>query len=138
MGSIFRVTTWGESHGGAIGAVVDGCPPGLALCAETIQAALDRRKPGEQAFATPRRESDQVEILSGVFEGKTTGTPIALLIRNRDADSGAYESLRSVSVPATGIIPSSKSTASGTTGGEGAPRVGKRRPAWRREPWPLW
>jgi len=102
MGSIFRVTTWGESHGGAIGAVVDGCPPGLALCAETIQAALDRRKPGEQAFATPRRESDQVEILSGVFEGKTTGTPIALLIRNRDADSGAYESLRSVFRPGHG------------------------------------
>lgn len=102
MGSVFRVTTWGESHGGAIGAVVDGCPPGLALCAETIQAALDRRKPGGQAFATPRREADQVEILSGVFEGKTTGTPIALLIRNRDVDSSAYESLRSVFRPGHG------------------------------------
>lgn len=102
IGTIFRVTTWGESHGGALGAVIDGCPPGLLLEEETIQRALDRRKPGGQRFATPRQEADRVEILSGVFEGKTTGTPIALLIRNRDADSSAYAHLRTVFRPGHG------------------------------------
>lgn len=102
LGTVFRVTTWGESHGGAIGAVVDGCPPGLPLSEETIQTALDRRKPGGQPFATPRQEADRVEILSGLFEGTTTGTPISLLIRNRDADSSAYENLRNVFRPGHG------------------------------------
>ncbi|PWB52910.1 MAG: chorismate synthase [Nitrosomonadales bacterium] len=90
LGTLFCVTSFGESHGPAIGCVVDGCPPGLALTAEDIQLDLDRRKPGTSRHVTQRRESDTVEILSGVFEGKTTGTPIALLIRNEDQRSKDY------------------------------------------------
>ncbi|MFY9261516.1 MAG: chorismate synthase [Gallionella sp.] len=90
FGTLFTVTSFGESHGAAIGCVVDGCPPNLALCAADIQTELDRRKPGTSRHVTQRRESDTVEILSGVFEGKTTGTPIALLIRNEDQRSKDY------------------------------------------------
>ncbi len=90
FGTLFTVTSFGESHGPAIGCVVDGCPPGLALCAEDIQHELDRRKPGTSRHVTQRREPDTVEILSGVFEGQTTGTPIALLIRNQDQRSKDY------------------------------------------------
>ncbi|NMG66738.1 chorismate synthase [Azoarcus indigens] len=90
LGTLFRVTSFGESHGPAIGCVVDGCPPGLALTAADIQAELDRRKPGTSRHVTQRREPDEVEILSGVFEGVTTGTPIALLIRNQDQRSKDY------------------------------------------------
>jgi len=93
FGHIFTVTSFGESHGPAIGCVVDGCPPGLALSAEDIQGDLDRRKPGTSRHVTQRQESDTVEILSGVFEGKTTGTPIALLIRNEDQRSRDYGNL---------------------------------------------
>lgn len=93
FGRIFTVTSFGESHGPAIGCVVDGCPPGLALSVEDIQKDLDRRKPGTSRYVTQRQESDTVEILSGVFEGKTTGTPIALLIRNEDARSRDYGNL---------------------------------------------
>jgi len=94
FGTVFRITTWGESHGPAVGVVVDGCPAGLALAAEDIQKDLDRRRPGQSSASTSRREADMVEILSGVFEGRTTGTPISLLVRNRDADSSAYDLLR--------------------------------------------
>ncbi|MBS1155091.1 MAG: chorismate synthase [Proteobacteria bacterium] len=90
FGHLFTVTSFGESHGPAIGCVVDGCPPGLAISAEEIQIELDRRKPGTSRHVTQRKESDSVEILSGVFEGKTTGTPIALLIRNEDQRSKDY------------------------------------------------
>ena len=90
IGSLFCVTSFGESHGAAIGCVVDGCPPGMALSAEDIQVELDRRKPGTSRHVTQRRESDTVEILSGIFEGKTTGAPIALLIRNEDQRSKDY------------------------------------------------
>src|SRR5712691_8836588 len=90
LGRLFCVTSFGESHGPAIGCVVDGCPPGMALSAEYIQKELDRRKPGTSRHVSQRRESDTVEILSGVFEGKTTGTPIALLIRNEDVRSKDY------------------------------------------------
>lgn len=83
FGNLFRITTWGESHGKGIGVVVDGCPAGLSLCEEDIQKFLDRRKPGQSKFTTQRRESDTVEILSGVFEGKTTGTPISMMVWNR-------------------------------------------------------
>ena len=93
FGHIFTVTSFGESHGPAIGCVVDGCPPGLALSSDEIQQDLDRRKPGTSRHVTQRQESDRVEILSGVFEGKTTGTPIALLIRNEDARSKDYGNL---------------------------------------------
>ena len=93
IGHLFAVTNFGESHGPAIGCVVDGCPPGLALTESDIQADLDRRKPGTSRHVTQRKEADQVEILSGVFEGKTTGTPIALLIRNQDARSKDYRAI---------------------------------------------
>lgn len=90
LGTLFTVTSFGESHGPAIGCVVDGCPPGLELCEADIQAELDRRKPGTSRHVTQRREPDTVEILSGVFEGRTTGTPIGLLIRNQDQRSKDY------------------------------------------------
>jgi chorismate synthase len=93
FGKLFCVTSFGESHGAAIGCVVDGCPPGLALTAADIQAELDRRKPGMSRHVTQRREPDSVEILSGVFEGRATGTPIALLIRNQDQKSHDYSAL---------------------------------------------
>src|SRR6478672_1865503 len=93
FGRVFTITSFGESHGPAIGCVVDGCPPGLALSVEDIQNDLYRRKPGTSRHVTQRQESDTVEILSGVFEGKTTGTPIALLIRNEDARSKDYGNL---------------------------------------------
>ena len=94
FGTLFRVTSWGESHGPAIGCVVDGTPPGLALSEKDIQIWLDKRKPGTSRFVTQRREPDQVSILSGVFEGKTTGTPISLLIANEDARSKDYSAIK--------------------------------------------
>lgn len=102
FGALFRVTTFGESHGKALGAVVDGCPPNLELSETDIQAELDRRRPAGHKASTPRAEEDRIEILSGIFEGKTTGTPIALMILNRDADSGAYDELREVFRPGHG------------------------------------
>src|SRR5499433_2152468 len=90
FGRLFTVTSFGESHGPAIGCVVDGCPPEMNLSAEDIQKDLDRRKPGTSRHVTQRKEEDKVEILSGVYEGRTTGTPIALLIRNEDARSKDY------------------------------------------------
>lgn len=89
-GKLFRVTTWGESHGPGVGAVIDGCPAGLSLSEDNIQKFLDRRKPGQSRYTTKRNEADTVEILSGVFEGKTTGTPISILIRNQDQRSRDY------------------------------------------------
>ncbi|MEJ2681611.1 MAG: chorismate synthase [Gammaproteobacteria bacterium] len=93
-GELFRVTTFGESHGTALGAIVDGCPPGLPLDASDLQGALDRRKPGTSTFTTQRREPDIVQILSGVFEGVTTGTPIGLLIENQDQRSKDYSEIK--------------------------------------------
>lgn len=99
FGTIFKITTWGESHGKGLGVIVDGCPAGLALCEEDIQRCLDRRKPGQNQFTTSRKEADQVEILSGVFEGKTTGTPISLLVRNTDQRSHDYGSIMDIYRP---------------------------------------
>lgn len=99
FGRIFCVTTFGESHGPAIGCVVDGCPPGMALTEEAIQPFLDKRKPGQSKFTTQRREDDKVQILSGVFEGKTTGAPIALLIQNTDQRSSDYEDIKTLFRP---------------------------------------
>src|SRR5512146_1714152 len=90
FGHLFRVTSFGESHGPAYGGVVDGCPPGIALTEADIQQELDRRKPGTSRHVTQRQESDRVEILSGVFEGRTTGTAIGLLVRNEDQRSKDY------------------------------------------------
>ena len=94
IGQLFRVTTFGESHGQALGAIIDGCPPNLALTEEDIQPELDRRKPGQSPYTTARREADEIQILSGVFEGKTTGTSIGLLIKNQDQRSQDYSNIK--------------------------------------------
>lgn len=99
FGTLFRITTWGESHGEGLGVVIDGCPPRIDLSNKDIQKELDRRKPGKGKGSSPRKERDRVEILSGIFEGKTTGTPISLLIRNEDVDSSSYEEWKEVFRP---------------------------------------
>ncbi|MBQ7926712.1 MAG: chorismate synthase [Lachnospiraceae bacterium] len=95
FGTLFKITTWGESHGKALGVVIDGCPAGLSLCEEDIQQYLDRRKPGTSTITTPRKEDDKVEILSGVFEGRTTGTPISLMVHNTSQKSADYSEIAS-------------------------------------------
>ncbi len=99
IGSIFRIATFGESHGGGVGVVVDGCPPRLPISVDDIQPDLDRRRPGQSRLVTQRDEADRVEILSGVADGRTTGAPIGLLVRNTDQNSGAYDHLRDVYRP---------------------------------------
>jgi chorismate synthase len=99
FGHIFRISTFGESHGGGVGVIVDGCPPRLALCEADVQGDLDRRRPGQSHLTTPRQEADRVEILSGTFEGVTLGTPIAMLVRNQDARPSAYEDMKDVYRP---------------------------------------
>ena len=100
IGKLFTVTSFGESHGPALGCVVDGCPPGMELCESDMQRDLDRRKPGQSRFTTQRREDDEVKILSGVFEGKTTGTPIGLLIENKDQRTKDYSKIKDQFRPA--------------------------------------
>ncbi len=97
LGTVFKITTWGESHGKAIGVVIDGCPAGLKINEEEINAALDLRAPGKTPYTYPKTESDRAELLSGVFEGKTTGAPIAILIPNKDVDSSKYEPIKDCS-----------------------------------------
>jgi len=99
LGDIFKISTWGESHGKGLGVVVDGCPAGLELSEEDIQKDLDRRKPGQSPFTTPRKEGDKVEILSGIFQGKTTGTPISMIIFNKNQRSKDYSKLKDVYRP---------------------------------------
>src|SRR5260370_1976375 len=98
-GQLFRVTTFGESHGGGIGVVIDGCPPKIDISEEDIQKDLDRRRPGQSKITTQRQEPDKAEILSGVFDGKTTGAPMAILIRNEDARSKDYDNVKFVFRP---------------------------------------
>ncbi|MCD8084020.1 MAG: chorismate synthase [Clostridiales bacterium] len=99
FGTVFRMMTWGESHGKGLGVTVDGCPAGLPLCEEDIQRYLDRRKPGQSGFTTARKEGDVAELLSGVFEGKTTGTPIAMMVRNQDQRSRDYSAIKDIYRP---------------------------------------
>jgi chorismate synthase len=99
FGTLFRITTWGESHGSAVGVVIDGCPAGIPLDEADIQKELNRRRPGQSNVTTPRKEEDKAEILSGVFSGKTTGAPISIMVKNRDIDSGRYEELRNTPRP---------------------------------------
>ncbi|MBN2515647.1 MAG: chorismate synthase [Deltaproteobacteria bacterium] len=101
-GKVFTVTTWGESHGGAIGVVVDGCPPNISLSEHDIQEDLDKRRPGHSPSASPRTEEDRVEILSGIFDGKTTGTPISLIIKNKDVRSSDYDEIKDLFRPGHG------------------------------------
>ena len=103
FGRLFQVTTWGESHGPALGTTVDGCPPNIDIDTSHLQYWLDRRKPGQNKYTTQRREADEVEILSGVFEGKTTGTPIQLMIRNTDQRSKAV-SYTHLTLPTTSRV----------------------------------
>ena len=104
FGHLFRFTTWGESHGPAIGCVIDGCPPLIDLSEADIQTYLDKRRPGTSRFVTQRNEPDQVKILSGVFEGQTTGTPISLLIENKDQRSKDYSEIKSRYRPGLSLI----------------------------------
>src|SRR6185437_5486301 len=99
FGQLFKITTCGESHGGAVAVIVDGCPAGLEISAEEIQQELDRRKPGQSSITTQRKEQDIIHILSGIFEGKTTGTPILLLAYNTDMRPEDYEALKNVYRP---------------------------------------
>ena len=115
-GKLFTVTTWGESHGKGLGVVIDGCPAGIALSEEDIQIYLDRRKPGQNEFTTKRNESDKVSILSGVFEGKTTGTPISLVVMNEDQKSKDYGSIAESYRPGHGTTALMRSMDSATTG----------------------
>ncbi|MGB1725536.1 MAG: chorismate synthase, partial [Limisphaerales bacterium] len=94
FGHLFRITTWGESHGGGVGVVLDGCPPQLELDESDIQPDLDRRRPGQSKIVTPRDEADRVSILSGTFEGKTLGTPILMMVHNKDHRPEAYSEMR--------------------------------------------
>ena len=94
FGQLFRVTTWGESHGKGIGAIIDGCPAGIPITDEEINEELGRRAGGKTPYTTPRSEKDKAEIFSGVFEGKTTGAPISIIIFNKDADSSKYEPIK--------------------------------------------
>src|ERR1700744_773551 len=99
FGHLFRVTTWGESHGGGVGVVIDGCPPRLALSEADIQKDLDRRRPGQSEIVTPRDEADTCKILSGVFEGQTLGTPICIAVTNKDARPEAYREMETAFRP---------------------------------------
>src|SRR5215218_8102254 len=99
FGRIFKLTTWGESHGPALGVVVEGCPAGIPLAIEEIQEQLNRRRVGQSKVTTPRGEKDAAEILSGVFEGQTTGAPVSIITYNKDADSSKYDNLRDVFRP---------------------------------------
>src|ERR1700742_3302581 len=93
FGQLFRITTWGESHGGGVGVVIDGCPPRVELSEADIQPDLDRRRPGQSSIVTPRKEADRAQILSGTFEGKTLGTPISIWVRNEDMRPEAYSEM---------------------------------------------
>ena len=99
FGTLFRITTWGESHGHAVGVVIDGCPSGIPLDEDDLQKELDRRRPGQSGITTQRKEEDRAEILSGVFSGKTTGAPISIMVRNKDVDSSKYEALQNTPRP---------------------------------------
>ncbi|MCH2364600.1 MAG: chorismate synthase, partial [Planctomycetes bacterium] len=99
FGKIFQISTWGESHGPAVGVTIDGCPAGVPIDEEAIQVELDRRRPGQSDITTPRSEDDRLEVLSGVFEGISTGAPILLMVRNKDARPQAYDHLKDVYRP---------------------------------------
>ena len=115
FGTIFRITTWGESHGKGLGVVIDGCPSGIELCEEDIQRMLDRRRPGVSNYTTSRKESDKAVIMSGVFEGKTTGTPISIMVYNEDHHSEDYSDIANFYRPGHADIHLTVSTVSGIT-----------------------
>lgn len=138
FGTLFRVTTFGESHGPAVGVVVDGMPPGIAVAAADVQRELDRRRPGQSTLTSQRQEADRVEILSGLFEGVTLGTPIAMLVRNTDARAEDYEALRDVFRPGHADYAYQQKYGVRDHRGGGAPRAGRRPGAWPPERWRVW
>ena len=132
-----KYTIFGESHGPAIGVVLEGVPAGLELDLNALRADMARRAPGKSALSTARKETDEVNIISGFFEGKTTGAPLAMVIQNSDQHSGDYDALRYTPGPPTGILPDLwPPRAVRTTGEGGTSRAGSPRPWWRRERWP--
>ena len=135
FGHMFRFTTWGESHGPALGAVVDGCPPGLALSESHIQPFLDARRPGQSRFTTQRQEPDQVRILSGVFEGTTTGTPISLMIETSTSARRTTAMSPRPIARATQTTLTTPNTACATIAGVAAPQHAKPLRGWRLVPW---
>ena len=135
FGHLFRVTTWGESHGPALGATVDGCPPGVEITPEMIQHWLDKRKPGQNKYTTQRREADEVRILSGTFEGVTTGTPIQLMIENTDQRSKDYGDIKEKFRPGHADITYFRNTACATIAVAGVPRHVKPHHVWLRAAW---
>ncbi len=142
FGTIFRITTWGESHGKALGVVIDGCPAGLPLEEAHIQSYLDRRKPGRTGISTQRREEDAVEILSGTFEGRTTGTPLMLMVRNTSQISGDYSEIAPTYRPGHADYTFDQKygfrdwDAVLAAVGHGVPPAGRLWDGWPQEPWP--
>ncbi len=130
FGNLFKITTWGESHGTGVGVVIDGCPAGMPLCEEDIQNYLNRRKPGQSKFSTPRKEDDAVVIQSGIFEGKTTGTPISMAVYNKNQRSQDYSEIASYYRPGHADYTFDQNTVSVITAAEAAPLHGKRSDVW--------
>ena len=135
FGSLFRISTWGESHGGSVGVVVDGCPPGLPLDTADIQVELDRRRPGQSDITTPRKEADEVTILSGIDAGCTLGTPIAMNVRNKDHRPGAYNEMKLAYRPSTPTTPTTPNTGAAWPKAVAAPAPA--RPSGASPPAPL-
>ena len=132
FGELFRISTFGESHGGGVGVIVDGCPPRLELDLEAIQADLDRRRPGQSRITTPRKEADQVEILSGLLDGVTLGTPIAMVVRNKDQRPQDYKDMEVAFAPPMPMPLTRRNTASRPAAVEAEPPHGKRLDALRQ------
>lgn len=137
FGQVFRISTWGESHGTGVGVVIDGCPSLVPVTEEDIQRELDRRRPGQSDIVTPRREEDRAEILSGVLDGKTLGTPIAISVRNKDHRSSAYDEMASTypALPMRTTHTTLNTVFAPGQGGAGPPH-GKPSAASQPEPWP--
>ena len=133
FGTLFKITTWGESHGPAVGVVIDGCPAGLSLTSEDIQLFLDRRRPGQNQFTTSRKEADAAQILSGVFEGCTTGAPISVMVKNEDPHSHDYEMLKNCYRPGHADYTLKPNMEFGITGEEAGPPAEKPSAALQQE-----
>jgi len=138
FGNIFTLTTFGESHGAAIGGVVDGMPAGIPIDQDFIQQELNRRRPGQSAITTSRKEADKVELLSGVFEGLSTGTPIGFIVRNENQHSQDYENMRRLFRPSHADTPIFINTVRATTGAAGARRPASPSAGAWPEHWPSW
>jgi chorismate synthase len=135
FGQLFRITTFGESHGGGVGVVIDGCPPRISLGEADIQRELDRRRPGQSAIVSSRQEADRCEILSGVFEGATLGTPIAILVRNEDARPEDYRAIKEHFALRMPTLPTRPNTEFGTGREAAAPLPGRQSVASPPAPW---